>query len=137
MNKTDIDAYNTLDVKGKTVLDVGAYNGDSARLFLKNGAKKVVCIESNPDYAKLINIPNTVVIVEPFKLEHLSMPHDCCKFDIESWEIDLLPVADKLKPTVLESHGWWITEKFKQKGFRVITEQGYPTGLGICMMVNY
>ena len=137
MSPADIKAYNTLDVKDKVVLDVGAYNGDSARLFLKNGAKKVIAVECNPDYAKRINLPNVEVIVEPFRLEHLTIPHDCCKFDIESWEIDLLPVADKLKPTVLESHGWWITDKFKQKGFRVITDQGPPVHTGICIMVIY
>jgi len=133
----DVVAYSTLDVKGKTVLDVGAYNGDSARLFLKNGARKVICIECNPDYARQIDIPNVEVIAEPFRLEHLSIPHDCCKFDIEGWEALLIPVAEKLKPTVLESHTWWHTAQFKKKGFRVMTDEGPTANTGLCMMCNY
>jgi hypothetical protein len=35
---------------GKIVLDIGAYNGDSAKLFLEHGAKFVHCIEIVPDF---------------------------------------------------------------------------------------
>jgi hypothetical protein len=137
MSPQDIAAYSTLDVRGKTVLDVGAYNGDSARLFLKNGARKVIAIECNPDYARLIDLPDVEVIVEPFRLEHLSIPHDCAKFDIEGWEALLIPVADRLKPTVLESHTWWHTAEFKKRGFAVMTDEGPTTNTGVCMMCNY
>jgi len=134
MSPSDVAAYRTLDVRGKVVLDVGAFNGDSARLFLKNGARKVIAIESNPDYARKINMPRVEVIAEPFRLEHLSIPHDCCKFDIEGWEALLIPVAEKLKPTVLEAHNWWVVEQFENKGFRAITKP--DPMLGLCVMSN-
>ena len=45
---TDINDYVFLDVKGKSVLDVGAFVGDSAILFALMGARRVVAIESSP-----------------------------------------------------------------------------------------
>ena len=45
----DLDSYSgLLDVKGKSVLDVGAYVGDSAILFALMGARKVVAVEPSP-----------------------------------------------------------------------------------------
>jgi FkbM family methyltransferase len=37
--------YNIVDVKGKTVIDIGAYNGDSALYFIRHGAKRVIGFE--------------------------------------------------------------------------------------------
>jgi len=37
-----------LDVKGKVVIDVGAYIGDSAIYFALKGARKVIALESHP-----------------------------------------------------------------------------------------
>ena len=45
---TDINDYAFLDVKGKSVLDVGAFVGDSAILFTLMGARRVVAIEPSP-----------------------------------------------------------------------------------------
>ena len=42
------DYYHILDVKGKSVLDVGAYVGESAILFALMGARRVVAVEPSP-----------------------------------------------------------------------------------------
>ncbi len=39
--------YGCLDVKGKIVIDVGGYNGDTASFFLKRGAAKVIVFEAD------------------------------------------------------------------------------------------
>jgi FkbM family methyltransferase len=48
--------YETLDVKGKIVVDVGAYIGDSAIYFALKGAKMVFAIEPHPDaFAEILD----------------------------------------------------------------------------------
>ena len=42
------DYFNVLDVRNKSVLDVGAYVGDSAILFVLRGARRVVAVEPSP-----------------------------------------------------------------------------------------
>ena len=44
----DIDEYSFLDVHNKSVLDVGAFVGDSAMLFALRGARRVVAVEPSP-----------------------------------------------------------------------------------------
>jgi FkbM family methyltransferase len=47
--------YGDTDVKGKVVVDVGAYVGDSAIYFALKGARKVIAIEPHPvAYAEMI-----------------------------------------------------------------------------------
>jgi FkbM family methyltransferase len=41
--------YEFVDVKGKDVVDVGAYVGDSAIYFILRGAKRVIAIEPHPE----------------------------------------------------------------------------------------
>lgn len=44
-----------LDVKGRHVIDVGAFNGDSSIYFVINGAEKVIAVEPHPRaYAELL-----------------------------------------------------------------------------------
>lgn len=135
MSLDEITSYSKLEVKGKTVLDVGAYNGDSARLFLNRGAKKVVCIEKDSNFANKIKLYDTEVINEPFRLEHLSIPHDCMKMDIEGYEILLLDYHGILKPSVVEVHNWWLYDRFLEIGFRLVGKQDKM--LGICSMINF
>ena len=42
------DYLNILDVKGKSVLDIGAFVGDTAILFAAMGARRVVAVEPSP-----------------------------------------------------------------------------------------
>ena len=46
--RLDINDYMFLNVKNKSVLDIGAYVGDSSILFAAMGAKRVVAVEPSP-----------------------------------------------------------------------------------------
>lgn len=62
------DCYGDLDVEGKTVLDIGAFIGDSAVYFASKGAKRVVAYEPVPLLYKIakenIQLNNFEDIVE-------------------------------------------------------------------------
>jgi hypothetical protein len=131
----DKSAYGLLDVKEKTVLDIGAYVGDTAEFFLKRGAKKVICIERDVGRASRIKLPNTVVLAESFKLEHLDIPHDCMKMDIEGYEQMIVGLQGRLKPSIVEVHNWYLYDRFKEMGFTEVTK---PLAmLGMCLMRNF
>jgi hypothetical protein len=135
MRKEECDLYvSYLQPREKVVLDVGAYNGDSARLFLKHGARKVICIEADKRQADRIKLPNTVVINERFKPEHLFKYYwDVAKINVESYEMVAYPYLDQLhKPIILESHGNWINDRFAEKGFQYLTKPYLM--LGFCLM---
>ena len=48
-----LEFFEMTDIRGKTVLDVGAAFGDTAVLFLLEGAARVVAVEAFPGYYKL------------------------------------------------------------------------------------
>jgi len=48
-----LEFFEMTDIRGKTVLDVGAAFGDTAVLFLLEGAARVVAVEAFPGYFKL------------------------------------------------------------------------------------
>jgi len=51
----DYGVYNSLSVKGKVVVDIGAFVGDSAIYFALKGAKRVIAIEPHPGaYAEML-----------------------------------------------------------------------------------
>jgi len=126
-------------LQGKTVLDIGAGCGETAWLFFKHGAKKVICVESNKQRSELIRRNadrlgwNVEILNTKFAPEHLLLPHDFVKCDIEGYEMELLPHIKS--PCVLESHNWWINEQFRKKGFYLISEP--DPMLGTCLMANY
>lgn len=133
MNRNDIKYYSTLPVYKKTVLDAGAYTGDSARLFLSFGARKVICVEKEKEFADQINLPNVEVLNESFRPEHLDLA-DCAKLDIEGYE-GLLIGRKISKPVIVEVHNGWMADEFRKMGFR---EVFHPRGiLNMCLMVNY
>lgn len=114
--------YLPVDVRGKTVLDVGAGAGESARFFLGQGAERVVCVEPNPyafDFLKSNAVCHRIEPVNAFFcLEHLGIPHDFAKIDIEGYE-ELLLGAEVLRPTVVEVHSVLLAERFRSEGWRV------------------
>jgi len=66
----DYGDYEPLNVKGKIVIDVGAFVGDSAIYFALRGAKRVIAIEPHPgafaemlDNIKLNNMEGVIVPV--------------------------------------------------------------------------
>lgn len=126
--------YLPLALKGKTVLDVGAGEGETAWFFLREGADRVVCVEA--DSFAVANLRYNArrhagvgveVAGEAFRLEHLEVPHDFLKVDIEGYEEVLLQV--KLdKPAVVEVHGLQLADKFASAGWRIVNP--YKTSLG-------
>ena len=114
--------YLPIDLKGKTVLSVGAGEGEDALFFLQHGAAKVVAVECNSDAYRRLKINaayhNIEAVNEAFRLEHLKIPHDFLKVDIEGYEEALLNV--KLdKPAVIEIHGLPLVERFRKAGWRI------------------
>lgn len=108
----------------KTVLDVGAGCGESAFFYFLHGADKVVAIECNVEAVERLvenahtNRWNIEIIAEPFKSEHLEIPFDFMKMDIEGNERQLLAVSSLTKPCVVEVHNNELRRKFQDKGFR-------------------
>jgi hypothetical protein len=131
-------------LEGKTVMDVGAGCGETAWLFFKHGAKKVIAIESNPlrVYCLHKNAEKFGWDIEirgrKFELGDLDTPRDFAKVDIEGYEQLLLERPDKLGQMTVEVHTWYMREEFKKLGFMVVFESnGEMKTLGECVMVNW
>lgn len=121
----DYKKFYNIDVKNKTVLDVGAECGSTAMYFFIRGAKKVICIEPNTKYLfylrKNKEYHNIEVIPEYFNLNHLDyLKFDVVKLDIEGYEEILLNYNKKIDyPIMLEIHGLQLIEKFADKGYKI------------------
>lgn len=113
--------YLPVDMRGKTVLDVGAGEGESALFFLAHGARKVICVEADRAcYENLVcNAKGKpiVPILKPFSLDDLERDFDFMKCDIEGYEEILLDVVLD-KPAVVEVHGLQLRDKFVERGYR-------------------
>jgi hypothetical protein len=98
----------TLD--GTTVLDVGAGCGETALFYFLHGARRVICVESNPHLANIAienvetNNWSADVLARPFDLGILKMKFDFMKIDCEGCEAQLLN-AELLPACVMEVHG--------------------------------
>ncbi len=122
----------TFSLSGKTVLDIGAGCGETAFFYLLYGARKVVAIEPDRKALECLkenakrNNWNVEIIPEAFKLEHLKIPHDFMKMDIEGHEITLLKTPI-IKPCIVEVHTNELARKFEEKGFKKIyyCKKGY------------
>jgi len=83
-------------IEDKTILDVGAGNGETAYFFFKHGARRVVCVESDAEARKIltqnimVNDWYALVADFPFHPSLLkSYDYDFVKFDCEGCEGDL------------------------------------------------
>ena len=100
--------YLPISMKGLTVLDVGAGEGETARFYLEHGAKKVLCVE--PDKNCFMRLKENAVgrplvcFNKRFSIDDLNLLFDFMKMDIEGYEEALLDVPIK-KPCVIEVHG--------------------------------
>jgi len=99
-------------VEGKTVLDIGDGQGESALLFFTHGASRVVCVEPNHDAANLLrksvrlNGWNAEVIERPFSPDMLNqLKSDLAKLDCEGAEEALLSLDSLPVSVILEAHG--------------------------------
>lgn len=123
----------------KTVLDVGAGCGETAHFYFQHGAKKVIAIEPDQTAIRLleknatVNKWNIQIIHASFELEHLNLPHDYLKMDIEGFEAILLDLQSPLKPCIIEVHNQELINKFEKKfGLRVVRQMA-P---GIALLSN-
>jgi len=105
------ERFYRVDVRGKTVLDVGAGCGESAWFFFKQGAKKVIAVGSDIKCIPFLKINRDAnmwdmdVVCARFSLQHLSIPHDFVKIDVEGAELILLSSSLKeLGPCRVELH---------------------------------
>ncbi|MGA2573324.1 MAG: hypothetical protein ABSF36_03820 [Candidatus Methanomethylicaceae archaeon] len=112
-----------IDLKDKTVLDVGAEEGCTALFFFKHGAKKVICIEPQPEaFANLKKNAealkwNAILINDVFKLDHLSLDVNFIKMNIEGYEALILDQPIPKIPMVMEVHGLWLVDEFVKRGW--------------------
>jgi FkbM family methyltransferase len=78
----DYGVYESLNVKGKVVADVGAYIGDSAIYFALRGAKRVIAIEPHPEafreMIENIRLNNLEGIIIPVNAGLASRPGEIC-----------------------------------------------------------
>lgn len=113
-------------LNGKTILDVGAGCGETAFFYFLHGAKKIIAIEPYVMAVQClkenarVNRWNIKIIPEEFKTEHLKIPHDFMKMDIEGQEKELLKLPEITKPCVVEVHSNDLKRKFENKGFQKV-----------------
>ena len=78
----DCGVYESLNVKGKVVVDIGAYIGDSAIYFALRGAKRVIAIEPHPEafreMIENIRLNNLEGIIIPVNAGLASRPGEIC-----------------------------------------------------------
>ena len=117
-------------LEGKMVLSVGGGCGEDAKFFLDNGAKYVHVIENNLLCEKYLeynrNLDNRLSYeIKNFQIKDLKYRYDLIKLDIEGYEmllIDEMNIDLINKDIILESHCNYITDKFLEKGFKLIKD---------------
>ena len=112
---------------GKRVLDVGAGCGESAKWFLDQGARQVLCVESNMEARfhlernARLNRGVSVLIGSFSPGEHLWYKVDLVKMDIEGYEVlfaDWLEThPDYNVDVILEAHSVYVKDRFLKLGF--------------------
>lgn len=121
--------YLPIDMKDKTVLDVGAGEGETALFYLQHGAKRVIAVEASKEcYGNLLlnsKLHHIIPAIEPFDLSHLyAFNFDFMKMDIEGYE-EILLTTELKKPAVIEVHGLQLRDKFKAQGYQIGLKEGY------------
>lgn len=121
--------YLPVDIKGLTILDIGAGEGESARFFLDHGAKKVICIECDDFAFKNLELNSKGKPIKCyhkfFELSDLNHKFDFIKMDIEGGEKDLLKLNERLHiPLVMEVHGIELAKQLYKKGYVLKHEMG-------------
>jgi protein-L-isoaspartate O-methyltransferase len=117
----------SIPLDGKTVLNVGAGEGETAAFFFSRGAKRVICVEPDPRRASrlLVNAEknswNCRVIQEKFSADHMvAEPFDFMEMDCEGCEAALLDPALKSRlgsfPCTIEVHTPKLLAEFLRDG---------------------
>ena len=113
------------DFRGKTVLDVGAGEGETVELYRQLGAARFLCVEMDHERAERLranasrNGWDAQVFEEPFSPRLLQLQFDFMKMDCEGCETSLIG-AEIGFPCVLETHEPSTTEAFVKQGFAVV-----------------
>lgn len=109
-------------LEGKTVLDVGAGEGETAAFFFSHGASKVIAIEPDPEKFRRLkaNIRsqgwNVEAIREEFNQYHIwEHVRDFTKIDAEGAESILLGEPSLAFPLVMEVHTDALRRTFKTR----------------------
>lgn len=118
-------------LKGSTVLDIGAGCGETARLFLNNGAKTVICVDNDAACCYYLRhnalTKNITVISGSFEPSMVwSFNADFIKMDIEGYEVLLIEYlkrgliyAKDLRPMVIEAHSQYCINELLDLGFKI------------------
>jgi hypothetical protein len=134
-------AYNDylppFSLHGKTVLDVGAWCGETAMFFQDSGAEKVIAIERDSSAFRFLqsntdrNGWNVEAINEPFSLSQLSdLKFDFMKMDIEGGEGLLLTLQTPPCYSVIEVHSPNMAREFQDR-FKASTIEQYDSRVTI------
>lgn len=115
--------YLPISMHNLVVMDAGAGEGETARLFLENGASKVICIEPSTEsfvYLEKNSASHPIMPLNKlFELTDLTTySFDFLKVDIEGYEEDLLG-KELSYPAVVEVHGLQLRDKFQNAGWRI------------------
>ncbi len=114
-------------LKEKRILDVGGGCGETAKFFLEHGAKSVHVIENNEKCRRYLDANQKKNNQMTYEIADFTGPevkgdYDLIKLDVEGYEIRLLPHLDELNSDiVIESHCNYITDRFLEKGFSLVT----------------
>jgi len=117
------------DFRGKTILDVGAGEGETVELYRQRGAARFICVEPDAIRAGKLranserNKWDAEIFEEPFSRKFLQMRFDFMKMDCEGCE-SLLIGTDVAFPAVLETHGDTTADFLKMKGFSALKTAG-------------
>jgi hypothetical protein len=136
--------WNYLNFKDKTVLDLGADYGSTARYFRKQGARQVIAVEGDPALADRLKhysekrgyiVPIEKWICSATDISALIDKYspDIVKVDIEGAESNLLHCSDETLRNVaewmIETHGdvlhSQIFDRFLKAGFRIFNGRYY------------
>jgi SAM-dependent methyltransferase len=131
--------YLPFDLKGKTVLDVGAGEGETALFYFNHGVIKVLCVEPDQESFERLRkngagrcMPllqrkfslDLIGYVQMMLLEQGQPGLDLVKVDIEGYEEELLQYKGVV-PVVCEVHGLQLLDKFKAAGWVTVCPSRY------------
>jgi len=115
------------NLRGKTVLDIGAGCGETAYFYFQNGAANVIAIEMDPSEVELLkrnaelngwNSNGRIIKIIPraFELDDIRREKfDFVKIDIEGGEAELLKLNRIDFPLIMEVHGEELRDRLTKK----------------------
>lgn len=109
-------------VNGKTILDVGAGEGETALFYVTSGARDLICVEPNSTRSSMLrenaraNHWEVRIVEEPFSVEMLrDFSFDFAKLDCEGGEGALLSLDRLPTQCVIEAHGHELANRLRAR----------------------